>query len=75
MSLDRNELVCQAARRICGSLDIQRAMAYCFHYKRAFLPMNEMTLCFLDPNLNVVRAPMVAQCHDHLHDLTTASCT
>jgi hypothetical protein len=44
MSLDRNEFFRQAVRRICGSLDIQRAMANCFHYIQAFLPMNELTL-------------------------------
>ena len=76
MSLDRNEFFRQAVRRICGSLDIQRAMANCFHYIRAFLPMNEITFYLLDRDLIVVRVPrcrgMVARCHDRLHDLTTA---
>jgi hypothetical protein len=55
MSRDRNEFFRQAARQICGSLDIERAMANCFRYVQAFLPMNEMILYFLDPDLNVVR--------------------
>jgi transcriptional regulator with GAF, ATPase, and Fis domain len=55
MNVDPNEFFRQAAGRICGSLDIQRAMASCFHYIKEFLPLTHMSLHLLDPGLNVVR--------------------
>jgi transcriptional regulator with GAF, ATPase, and Fis domain len=55
MNVDHNEFFRQAAGRICGSLDIQRAMANCFGYIKDFLPLTHMNLHLLDPGLNVVR--------------------
>jgi len=55
MKVDHNEFFRQAAGRICGSLDIQRAMANCFQYIKDFLPVTHMSLDLLDPDLNIVR--------------------
>lgn len=44
MILDRNEFFRQAARKICGSLDIEVALKRCFDYVQDFLPAEGMAL-------------------------------
>jgi transcriptional regulator with GAF, ATPase, and Fis domain len=54
MKIDKNEFFRQATIRICGSLDINTAMARCFLYIKNFVPLNQMSLDIFDPGLNVV---------------------
>ena len=54
MNVDRNEFFRQATVRICGSLDIGKAMRLCFEYLANFLPLRSMHLRLYDPDLNVV---------------------
>ena len=55
MNVDKNEFFRQAVIRICGSLDIETGMERCFRYIQGFLPVNQMSLDLLDPELNLVR--------------------
>ena len=55
MSINENEFFRQAALRICGSLEIGKAMISFIEYVRDYIPVSELTLSFLEPNLGIVR--------------------
>ena len=55
MKIYENEFFRQAALRICGSLDIGRAMADCIHYIKDYLPVSEMCLSWLEPDTGIIR--------------------
>jgi transcriptional regulator with GAF, ATPase, and Fis domain len=50
MDVDYNEFFRQATIRICGSLDIETALARCFDYLKAFLPITGIHLIIHEPN-------------------------
>jgi len=51
---DENEFFRQATLRICGSLEIQKALWSCLVYVRDFIPADEMRLLFLSPDQTTV---------------------
>ena len=55
MKVDENEFFRQAALRICGSLDIGKALADCLAYVKDHLPASEMVLNQFDHHLGTVR--------------------
>jgi hypothetical protein len=55
MNVDENVFFRQTTLRICGSLNIVTALKRSFDYINLFIPMNRMTLCILDTDLNVLK--------------------
>ena len=55
MNVDENVFFRQTTLRICGSLNIVTALKRSFDYINIFIPMNRMTLCILDTDLNVLK--------------------
>ncbi len=55
MRIDENEFFRQAALRICGSLDIGKAMADFVHYIKDYIPVSELTLSWLEPDSGIIR--------------------
>ena len=55
MNLDENEFFRQATLRICGSLDIEKALWHFFMYIKEFIPADQVYLAFHDPNLGVIK--------------------
>ncbi len=53
MNIDRNEFFRQVAVRICGSLDIERALEESFLYVREVMPVSSMVLMLYDPALDI----------------------
>ena len=54
MNIDRNEFFRQVTNRICGSLDINKALEKSFLYIWDFIPVTSMILALYDPALNIV---------------------
>jgi transcriptional regulator with GAF, ATPase, and Fis domain len=52
--VNENEFFRQAALRICGSLEIGKAMADCVHYIKDFIPVSEMSLSWLEPDMGII---------------------
>jgi transcriptional regulator with GAF, ATPase, and Fis domain len=55
MIVDENEFFRQAALRICGSLDIVKATADCLAYIKEYIPVSELTLSWLEPDVGIIR--------------------
>jgi transcriptional regulator with GAF, ATPase, and Fis domain len=55
MNVDRNEFFRQATIRICGSLEIETALAECFDYLKVFLPITGIHLILYEQDRGVVR--------------------
>ncbi len=55
MNVDENEFFRQATLRICGSLDIEKALLACLRYIAQFLPAADMHLSLFEPGVNVIR--------------------
>ena len=55
MRIDENEFFRQAALRICGSLDISKAMVDCIRYIKEYIPISELSLSQLEPDLGIIR--------------------
>ncbi|MCP4688876.1 MAG: AAA domain-containing protein [Desulfobacterales bacterium] len=55
MKVDENEFFRQATLRICGSLDIEKALLKCLRYITRFLPVADMHLSLFEPGVNVIR--------------------
>jgi transcriptional regulator with GAF, ATPase, and Fis domain len=55
MRIDENEFFRQATLRICGSLDIGKAMVDCIRYIKEYIPISELSLSRLDPDLGFIR--------------------
>ncbi|MBW1790274.1 MAG: sigma 54-interacting transcriptional regulator [Deltaproteobacteria bacterium] len=54
MNTDENEFFREATLRICGSLEVEKALWRCFTYIRDFIPANQMILNFFDAQLNTI---------------------
>jgi len=55
MRVNENEFFRQAALRICSSLDIGKAMTGCIDYIKNYIPVSEMTLCWFEPDIGILR--------------------
>jgi hypothetical protein len=55
MNVDEKEFFREATLRICGSLEIEKALWNCFMYAREFIPAQQAFLTYHDPNLGVVK--------------------
>lgn len=55
MDVDYNEFFRQATIRICGSLDIETALARCFDYLKAFLPVIGIHLIIYEQDRGIMR--------------------
>jgi transcriptional regulator with GAF, ATPase, and Fis domain len=55
MYTDENIFFRQATLRICGSLDIEKAMQQCLRYLVGFMPVNELNLKLYEPRLRAFR--------------------
>jgi hypothetical protein len=55
MPIDQNEFFRQAVIRICGSLEIERAMLSCMEYLAGFIPVTKMEITFFDRSLGVLK--------------------
>jgi transcriptional regulator with GAF, ATPase, and Fis domain len=53
--IDENEFFRQAALRICGSLDIGKAMADFACYLNGFMPVSVLSLGWLEPDVGIIR--------------------
>ena len=49
--MDENEFFRKATLRICGDLEIEKAMSACVRYLRDFLPVDRMFLQVNEPGL------------------------
>ena len=54
MNVNDNEFFRQATLRICGSLDIEKALLKCLHYIEDFMPVTEMYLNLFEPGMGIV---------------------
>lgn len=54
MAVDKNEFFREAALRLCGSLEVEKALFDCLGYLRQVLPADELLLMDLDENLSVI---------------------
>jgi len=56
MKVDKNEFFREAVHRICGSLEIEKAMESCFHYLKNVLPLDSIHLDHYQPDQNVFKS-------------------
>lgn len=54
MNTDENEFFREATLRICGSLEVEKALWRCFTYIREYIPAHQMTLNFFDSELKAI---------------------
>jgi len=50
-----NEFFREVSIRICGSLDIQKALWMCFQYVRTVMPLDELQMACYDPKLGTMK--------------------
>ena len=50
MGVDENQFFREITLRICGSLEIEKALWHCFLYIRNILPADELILTVYDPD-------------------------
>ena len=55
MPIDQNEFFRQAVIRICGSLEIEKAMQSCMEYLAGFIPVTKMEITFFDRSLGTLK--------------------
>src|SRR5208337_2465437 len=55
MEVDDKEFFREATVRVCGSLEIERALWRCFLYIRDFVPATEVYLSYYDRSLGAIR--------------------
>ena len=53
--MDEKEFFIEITRRICGSLEIEKALHRCFMYIRDFIPADQAYLTYYDPGPEVIR--------------------
>ena len=58
--IDENEFFRNATLKICGDLEIEKAMSACVRYLRAFLAVDRMFLQVNEPELGAVRTVATA---------------
>ncbi|SPD74134.1 Sigma-54 interaction domain protein [uncultured Desulfobacterium sp.] len=55
MRVDENEFFRQATLRLCGTLDIERALDHCRQYLERFFPIHRMELSLFEPGLSAIK--------------------
>ncbi|MCP4117059.1 MAG: sigma-54-dependent Fis family transcriptional regulator [Desulfobacteraceae bacterium] len=55
MMVDENQFFKEVTRRICGNLDIEKAMSDCLAYLKEFIPMDTMLLNTYEPDIGAIR--------------------
>ena len=60
MTIDTKDFFLEATRRICGSLDIEKAMWNCLLYIRDYLPADILLVCDYDRNLGIANIIAIA---------------
>lgn len=55
MLVNKNEFFWEATIRLCGSLDIGKALKDCSDYIGAFVPLCQMYVLLFDPNMSIMR--------------------
>ena len=55
MSTDINQFFRQAVLKICGSLEIEKAMLSCMEYLAGFIPVTKMEITYYDRSLGVLK--------------------
>jgi transcriptional regulator with GAF, ATPase, and Fis domain len=68
MLVDRNEFYRQASLRVCGNLEIEKALFICLLYVRDFMPTTDMSLYLTEHGLGALR--MIAQADEQGGRLT-----
>jgi transcriptional regulator with GAF, ATPase, and Fis domain len=53
--MDQNQFFRQAVIRICGSLEIEKAMQSCMEYLAGFIPVTKMEITFFDRSMGVLK--------------------
>ena len=53
--VDENQFFREVARRICGNLDIEKALFDCLSYLKAFIPVQTMLLNTYEPDIGAIR--------------------
>lgn len=61
MNINRDEFFREATLRICGSLDIEKALHECLLYVRDFIPADVMSLQVFDPDMGSLETVAVAR--------------
>ena len=56
MTVNKNVFFQEAALRICGSLDIEKALSLCFTYIKEFVPADQVFLTYYDAELGSIKA-------------------
>lgn len=56
MAVNKNLFFQEAALRICGSLDIEKALWLCFMYIKEFIPADQVFLTYYDADLGTIKA-------------------
>ncbi|MBU3917536.1 sigma 54-interacting transcriptional regulator [bacterium] len=69
MKVDNNEFFREATLRICGSLDIEKALWQCLLYIRKFMPVTQMTLNLYNREMGI--AEVVAHATPEMGKLTS----
>lgn len=60
MNINEKDFFHQVTIRICGSLEIDRALMHSFQYLKDFIPLDEMWLALLDKDTGGLRAIAIA---------------
>ena len=55
MKIDENEFFRQASLRICGSLDIAKAITDLLSFMQEYIPVSELSLSHFDPGLALIQ--------------------
>ena len=55
MTIDKNEFFREATLRICGNLEMDRAMHACFEYLSSIIPLETMYMEIFEPDLGSMR--------------------
>ncbi|MBU4034954.1 MAG: sigma 54-interacting transcriptional regulator [Proteobacteria bacterium] len=56
MNINEQDFFHQATLRICGSLEIDKALLHSFEYLKNFIPLDEMWLVLIDKDIGKLRA-------------------
>jgi len=60
MEVDKNQFFREMTLRICGSLEIEKALWHCFLYVRDIIPADELILTVYDPDAGVLEVVATA---------------
>ena len=58
--VDENQFFREMTLRICGSLEIEKALWHCFLYVRDIIPADELILTVYDPEAGILKVAATA---------------